>query len=114
VETIRDRKPNATIVLHSILPRGEGTLASSDADDYISPLWLETVQLNQRLECYASGEPRVEFVNTTDLFITNDDKSNKVVNQALMEDYIHPTAEGYQIFGVALVERALEMLTQLE
>ena len=110
MDTIRARKPNATIVLNSILPRGKGTLASASADEDISPLWLETLQVNQRLECYASGEPRVAFVNTTDLFITNDDKSNQVVNQALMEDYVHPNAEGYRIFGAALVERAMELL----
>jgi lysophospholipase L1-like esterase len=113
VETIRDRKPNATIVLISILPRGEGTLATAadgTADD-IPPLWMETMQVNQRLECFASGEPRVEFFNATNLFITNGD-NDMAVNVTLMPDYSHPTAEGYRIYGGALVERALEIFNK--
>lgn len=108
VEMIRERKPNATIVLNSILPRGVDSPMLLDGTD-TSPLWTEILQVNQRLECFALGQPGVEFFNATEIFITKDDNSIKI-NESLMPDFTHPSADGYRIFGEALVEKALEIL----
>ena len=56
IEEIRQQRPNATVVINSILPRprnSQGTLSGI--------LWIKSEWINQRLECFASGLPNVEY-----------------------------------------------------
>lgn len=108
VQEILKRRPAATVVVNSILPRGRYGV--------LGPGWFgELTTVNHQMECYAESQPRVEFFNATDYFVmkgdgSNDDHDDEVrVNQTLMSDEVHPSAEGYRIWGQGIVDRVHEI-----
>jgi lysophospholipase L1-like esterase len=65
VQEILERRPSATVVVNSILPRGGNWLLDSD--------WYETLTVvNRQMECYAASQERVVFFNATDYFVEED------------------------------------------
>ena len=90
VQEILSRRPNATVVINSILPRSP-------------PTWDHLVKVNERLSCYAESTKRVEFFNATDIFLTNH------TLKGLM-DGLHPSPEGAQEWGSAIVDKVLEII----
>jgi lysophospholipase L1-like esterase len=107
VQEILERRPSATVVVNSILPRGYRWL--------LGPDWYEKLTVvNRQMECYAASQKRVEFFNATDFFVEEgtseegDDHSVRV-NTTLMMDQVHPSAAGYRIWGQAIVDRVQEI-----
>jgi lysophospholipase L1-like esterase len=110
VQEILERRPSATVVVNSILPRGRNWLLDSD--------WYETLTVvNRQMECYAASHERVEFFNATDYFLEEDtseegDDRAVRVNTTLMTDAVHPSAAGYRIWGQGIVDRVKEIKQQ--
>ena len=104
VETILAAKPDATVVVSSILPSGGNPLTAED-----NLAWKYVRSINEGLACYvASRGPRVEFFNATDYFLTTDKTR---VNETFMAgDMLHPSGEGSQVWGKGIVERVQEIL----
>lgn len=98
VQEILERRPRATVVINSLLPRG------NDRSLY---WWQEYTAINDALACYASGMDRVEFFNATDLFVTRD---GQALNLTLLPDELHPTEMGSWIWGRAIVAKVQEIL----
>ena len=91
VQEILRQRPNATVVINSILPRAP-------------PSWDHLVKVNERLSCYAQSTNQVEFFNATDIFLLG--------NQSLvgLMDGVHPSTEGSQRWGEAIVDKVLEIV----
>jgi lysophospholipase L1-like esterase len=107
VQQILDRRPASTIVVNSILPR-------AGYKSRLGPGWYDTLTtVNRQMECYTASKERVEFFNATDYFIRSDDGGNDDspvrVNMTLMSDPVHPSAEGYRIWGQGIVDRVQEI-----
>jgi lysophospholipase L1-like esterase len=103
-EVLRHNSPATTrVVLNSLLPRGK------DKDLLTSALWQEFIWVNDQLECLARALPeQLYFFNATSLFVgTNENKVQ--VNHTLMYDYLHPSFEGYKVWGHAIVETLKEL-----
>jgi lysophospholipase L1-like esterase len=107
VQEILERRPSATVVVNSILPRGFRFL--------LGPDWYEKLtDVNRQMECYAASQERVEFFNATDYFVeesTSDEGDDHSVrlNTTLMMDQVHPSAAGYRIWGQGIVDRVQEI-----
>jgi lysophospholipase L1-like esterase len=102
VQEVLSRPHVRRIVINSIVPRGNPTLARDRT-------WQILRRVNQRLQCYAeSQDARVEFFNSTDLFLNGTD-----CNTTLYHDDIHPSAEGYRVWGSAIVQRVQEIRAEL-
>ena len=97
VGLIRQRNPTSTILLHALFPRGKESFEGN-------PLWQQIALVNTYLECYAEGDPRVIFVNHTDIALLTD---HSRVNQTLFPDYLHPTAAAYELWGQRILQSAL-------
>lgn len=116
IETIREAHPKSVIVVNSILPRGNEKI-----DD--NPHYAALFDINQRLECYINtinsrqqGEDgilkrskKLGFFNATPIFLFNDPEVGYFVNPALLPDYVHPSAQGEEIWGKQIVEKVLLM-----
>jgi lysophospholipase L1-like esterase len=91
VEEIRQLRPNATVVLNSILPRP-------------SYLWEYLEPINERLQCYAALTEQVDYFDATRFF--------RFPNGTLryLPDDLHPNAEGSRVWGEAIVDKVLELL----
>ena len=99
-QSIQQVYPSVTVVLHGLLPRG------------VEPLdrnwwWKEIVEINERLSCYASSQPKTEFFNATNFFLTKDKTR---VNETIMPDLLHPTGLGSIEWGKAIVRKSLDLL----
>jgi lysophospholipase L1-like esterase len=123
VKYIQQERPNAKIVLNSILPRGKpNTLQVLDH-------WREVYQpINQALDCFVEGYQKQQqqqhddnsnhdddkdhgqlyFFNATDLFLTSDSQS---INYTLLPDGLHPGEEGSWVWGRAMVEKIQDLLS---
>lgn len=109
VEEILIRKPNAQVVINSLLPR------SYHKDGYVArggtmkpSVWADILYINSELQHYAVYRDRVTYVDTTFLFIKQDANStlsamDLQIDPDLMNDFLHPTAKGYQIWGKEII-----------
>jgi lysophospholipase L1-like esterase len=92
-ELLKLRPDTATIVINSLLPRH-------------SSLWKYELLINERLECYANVTEGVEFFDATDIFMM----SNRTLQN--LEDGLHPSVEGHRLWGTAIVEKVLEIVSR--
>lgn len=96
LEIVRQKQPKALVVLTAIFPRGE------KPDD---PCRLRNDKVNEKIRAFADGTD-VVWLDLKDDFLAPDGTLPK----ELFPDFLHPSAEGYEIWyrGVKpYVERAL-------
>jgi len=105
VHEIQSHDENTTIVLNSILPR-----ASDESGELVGDLWNDIRWINERMECFAEALPNVEFYNATNLFLKNGDASS--INETLMPDMLHPSAEASRLWGAEIVKRVKELVDE--
>ena len=97
VGIVRAKQPNAKIILHAIFPRGR---SANDAKHIAARKRNEAT--NAIVSAFAAKDGNIVFVDLTERWLGPDG----FVPKALMADGIHPTAEGYAIWGDCL-RRAL-------
>lgn len=110
--TIREARPEAHIVINSILPRG-----NEEQDG--NPHYESLHDINQKLECFVSSEnernqedaetTEISFFNATNIFLFRDPEVGYFVNSALLPDYVHPSAQGEEIWGRQIVKEVLRL-----
>lgn len=98
VSLIRQTRPSATILLHALFPRGKEPYP-------VNPLWQQIALVNTYLECYAEGDPRIIFLDHTDIALSND---HTRVNQTRFPDFLHPSGEAYELWGQRILQSALD------
>jgi lysophospholipase L1-like esterase len=103
VEEIQSGRPNAKIVLNSILPRGK-----PGETIFNSVSWPKVSTVNRWMECYAASTNGVEFFNATSLFLTEEG----VQIEEYFEDPVHPSAAGSVGWGEAIVQKVLDLTSR--
>lgn len=101
VQEIQEHKPDATIILNSLLPRGLGSHLYA---------WEDFSLVNRELECYARGHKRVGFFNATNLFVHPLRTGGYGINMTRLPDGLHPTAEGSRVWGTEIVKRVKQIV----
>jgi len=92
LDVMKEKAPNATIVMIGILPRGVGSQASIN-------------KINENIAKMADGK-KVRYLNVNDKLADKDGK----VNEGLFVDGLHPTPKGYQIIADGLKPILTEVL----
>lgn len=95
---------NATVVINSLLPVGKRR------NGFQLEEWEAYSEINQRLQCYATGTEKVHFFNATPIFWMNATH----VNETLLPDGVHPSAFARRIWGQAIVDKVLAVKRQKE
>ena len=106
VKDIQSRRPNAKIVLNSMLPFLSRS-GKRDEEIFESKDWQAASRFNHRLECYAESTENVYFFNATHLFISEDEPYEKY-----FEDRVHPSAAGSRCWSRAIVGTVLELINE--
>jgi lysophospholipase L1-like esterase len=103
------RKPESHIVLHGILPRGEGM-----GQHELRAAFKQIKEINTRLRRIASLHPRLHYFDSSDLFVkvrnslggVNQVDKNGVEEDLLVmdttkyrRDCTHPSLLGYELMG---------------
>lgn len=92
VRIVRERQPDAKIVLHPIFPRGE------TADPGAAGVRRRNARTNALLEKFAKESGEVEWIDFNDRLVGKDGWAPK----SIMADGLHPTTEGYAIWAEML------------
>ena len=93
VARIREKQPNAKIVLHPIFPRGNSAKSVRHADAR-----ARNDRTNALLKQFAVRDGKVIWIDFNDKLVD----STGWVPKSIMPDEIHPSAEGYDIWMDAL------------
>lgn len=96
VDTVREKLPEATVVLMAVFPRGPRTSASGRVDDAAARMAL-IGELNQRLATMDDGN-RVRYLDIGHRFLAPDG----TIPDTLMPDQLHLSAEGYRVWADGL------------
>jgi lysophospholipase L1-like esterase len=122
VEYILAERPNATVLLHGLLPRTldkKGYLvpsgfSKSEHDNRSSSslkvpyVWSHIKIVNAELERYANHRRSVEYFDPSDIFL----KSRKQIDFDLMPDGTHPSKNGYELWGKQLQTKIVRMINE--
>jgi lysophospholipase L1-like esterase len=95
VRTLREKLPNTKVLLLAIFPRGEN----------FNPQRGKLAQINQVLQKLDDGK-NVFFLDIGHRFLD----SNGLLPAEIMPDYLHLTAQGYQIWADAIEPKLNELL----
>jgi len=125
VEEVRAAKPHALVVVNSLLPLSEtkdGHLFPPKGSKHRS-VYQAIIEVNTKLQDYCSHHHNLHYFDATSIFlehqtggkkdIINDleqELANYFIPDTLMADYLNPTAEGYQLWGAAIVKEYMETL----
>lgn len=94
------RKPDARFVLNSILPRGKDNLLKSS-------MWQDFIWINERMECMVKAMPdQLSYFDAASYFLTSDGTK---VNHTLLYDFLHPSTEGYRLWGEGIKANLREL-----
>jgi lysophospholipase L1-like esterase len=112
VEELRLRKPEAIIVVNGLLPRSyhrkgyvmRGRTSLFGRKPKLPSLWRDIVAVNDEIRQYSVLRDKVEYFET-DLFFVNKDvpREELRINSQLMPDRLHPSVEGYDLWGEQIV-----------
>jgi lysophospholipase L1-like esterase len=118
VEEILNRKPDARIVINSILPmsqeksgilevtgrKGRTTGRNKRKGPATTVFWPSIKAVNKQLQKFADKHKSVKFFDATDIF-TERVGNRLVIDHALIEDGVHPTAAGYKAWDREIIKR---------
>jgi len=95
---LQEQRPNARIVLNSLLPKPNPTSREWKGTKYYNSItWI-----NQRLACYAQGSTAVEYFDASWLFVM---EGTGTVPKDLMPDGLHPSGKGSRIWAEEILKR---------
>lgn len=89
VDRLREKCPQARIIVMAVFPRGEKPT---------DPKRAQTAAINEKLPALLSTKENVILVDITSK-LTNPDGT---ISRDVMADFLHPTARGYDIWAEAL------------
>jgi len=121
VEELRAKKPGSTIVINGLLPRSfdrkDGFVMPNrprvlDKIDNKPALWYDILAINSQLREYSMQHQRVEYFDASNIFLVDETLSaNELqIDVNLMRDYLHPTANGYKVWGEKIVKRLDQLI----
>jgi len=115
VEEVLSRRPNSQVVLNGLLPRTfnqDGFVAKGGT--FKPSIWNEIKTINRELKQYATYRERVSYFDTKVFFVDPvAHESELIIDKTLMGDYLHPTPEGYQLWGREISETLLQIIPDL-
>ena len=100
VQKLRDARPDATVVVNSILPR------TFQSDGKLDDLWRTIQSINQQIESYTREMENVGFFNATNLFLAD----AWHLDVGLLPDLVHPFAAGSRIWGQQIVRTTRQII----
>ena len=104
VKAISDHQPDAQFVLHGILPRKD---KPSSKSQFLGAVWQRAQAVNLQLRKFCEHKINMHYMQAGPLFFAEekrDDKGRRQIDPEMMEDGIHPTAKGFEVWGDHIVK----------
>ena len=108
VARLRSKRPDATVLLHGLLPRSDNSMAKvMKEENYKLGYYWEQIQwINQRLKESCNDNLQCVYMETIDIFLSSKD----MINKETLTDALHPSSEGIKKWGPLIVEKVQGML----
>lgn len=109
VEELILREPTALIVVNGILPRtfDQSSGYVMQSKDQKQPIFWPSIKIiNAHLQRYADKRgDNIHYYDAAHVFLTNHTAIDAAlrINKSLMTDCLHPSAEGYRLWGAEIV-----------
>lgn len=100
---LHEQRPKATILLHGLLPRGEGRGKAM----ILGRTWKDIQWINQQLEHACSLNPQWHYMDTGKLFLMADGTR---LDSQLIADGVHPRLSGFRQWGPLIVKKVEQLL----
>jgi len=119
IEELRMLRPNSILVVNGLLPRSgqyeTGRLYSpSERMAGQQNVWEAVKIVNSKLREYCelrqSQKFNIVYFDASDVFVRKDNEGNEYIPKNLMDDFLHPTAEGYQAWGERIADKLRELI----
>ena len=125
VTTLQSKKPDASILLHGLLPRSDDSMAKVMMDENykLGYYWEQIQWINQRLKQWCRNNNGVggvtntagrhcDYMETIDIFLssTGEDDDGMMINRETMTDALHPSHKGIEKWGPLIVEKVQSLL----
>lgn len=112
VEEMRIIRPNTKIVVNGLLPRGDLDLDGKLVDPEHPTrhtIWDAIQDVNKKLEDYCSKHENLVYFDAREVFVRSEERlssgvEKQYIPRELMEDFLHPTAQGYRNWGKRIVK----------
>lgn len=105
---LHDRRPGVPIIVHGLLPRADPHENDDDkeelVDDYsLGYMYEDILWINPELKRFCELHAEWIFMNAAGLFLERKEERLEI-NPTLMEDALHPSLEGYEVWTKAIVD----------
>lgn len=112
VKMIHELKPDAVFIIHGILPRKDDPKSKSQ---FLKKKWKYAQAINTQVRKFCEHSPRLYYMQAGPLFLEEtESKGRRQIADGLLEDGIHPTKKGLEVWGDYIVKRVQQILTDTE
>merc|ERR1712196_243173 len=103
VKTIFEMRPDASFVIHGILPRKDNPDSKSQ---FLKKKWKYAQAINTQIRKFCEHSARLYYMQAGALFLEEtESKGRRQIDRKLLEDGIHPTKRGMEVWGDYIVKR---------
>ena len=107
VEELLSLEPFALVVINGLLPRTFDQIGGylMETKDKQPIFWPTIEKINSHLKNYAEKRTQVSYFDAAHIFVKNytATDSDLRIDHNLMNDFLHPSAEGYRVWGADIV-----------
>jgi lysophospholipase L1-like esterase len=114
IKAIADLKPDAHIIVHGILPRKDDAKAKTD---FLKKKWKYAQNINTQIRKFCEHSTKLFYMQAGPLFLkgmTEEWKGRRTIDQKLLEDGMHPTKRGMEVWGDYIVKRVKQILQDIQ
>jgi lysophospholipase L1-like esterase len=110
LKTIQEQRPDAQFLIHGILPRKEDPTKKSQ---FLGHLWKRTQSINFQLRKFCEKYENINYLQGGSFFMEETDvRGRRQIDKNMIEDGVHPTEKGLEVWGDYIVKRVTKILTR--
>lgn len=113
VKSIADRQSDAHFIIHGLLPRKDDPKAKSG---FLKKKWKYAQAINTQIRKFCEHSPRLFYMQAGPLFLketSQEWRGRRSIDQQLLEDGMHPTKRGLEVWGDYIVKQVKQILRDI-
>jgi len=112
IKMIHELKPDANFIIHGILPRKDNPDSKSQ---FLRTKWKYAQAINTEIRKFTEHSSRLWYIQAGPLFLEEtESKGRRAIIPDLLEDGVHPTQKGLEVWGDYIVKRVHEILQEIQ
>jgi lysophospholipase L1-like esterase len=116
VQKLHTKRPKTPIIIHGLLPRSDVFRAKPVTDFALGRRWDQILWINRELKRFCTLHDEWYFMEASKLFLRKAQSGGEDTEGALeiipenMDDALHPSVEGYRLWGELVVQNLQKLL----